>query len=180
MEGLVSLLDAPHEARVRAIWDTLEKTFGLTFLPRQTPIPHISYYVAERIDAGTIRPPLQTIAQQAAPFNVRATGLGLFTHPHPVLYVPVVRSVALTALHGLLRPAFAAAAVAPVPYYAADRWLPHITLAQGDLTDDNLPAVLRWFRHTPIDWEITINNVALIANAPHEFRPENAFFFNRA
>ncbi len=179
MEGLVSLLDEQHEARVRAIWDALERTFGLVVLARQTPIPHISYYVAERIDAGKIRSPLQVIAQQAVPFSARATGLGLFTHPHLVLYVPVVRSVALTALHGLLRPAFAAAAAQPTRYYEADRWLPHITLAQGDLTDDNLPAVLHWFRQTSIDWEITINNVALIANAPHKFRPEDTFFFGR-
>ncbi len=179
MEGLVSLLDEQHEARVRAIWDGLAHAFGLTALSQRTPIPHISYYVAERIDAAGIRPSLQIIAQQASPFSVRATGLGLFTHPQPVLYAPVVRSVALTALHGLLRPAFAAAAVEPSLYYEADRWLPHITLAQGDLTEDNLPAVLQWFRQIPIDWEITLNNVALIANAPYDFRAENAFYFRR-
>ena len=179
MEGLVSLLDEQHEARVRAIWDALQAKFGWAALPQQTPTPHISYYIAEHIAAEKIRSPLQVIAQQVAPFAVRATGLGLFTHPHLALYIPVVRSVALTALHGALRPAFAAAATNPASYYEADRWLPHITLAQNDLADENLSAVLRWFRHTPIDWEITLNNVALLANAPHEFRPEDTFFFKR-
>ena len=162
MEGLVSLLDKQHEARVRAIWRVLKEQFGVTALLQLVPIPHISYYVAEHIDVNQMQAPLHVIAQQASPFAARATGLGLFTHPHLVLYIPVVRSVALMALHGVLRPSFAAAAINPVRYYEADRWLPHITLAQGDLDHEKLAPALRWFQQKLIDWEITVDNVALI------------------
>lgn len=179
MEGLVSLLDAEHEACVRAIWQALKQAFGLTALSQQVPIPHISYYVAEHIAINTVQAPLQVIAQQASPFAVRATGLGIFTHPHLVLYIPVVRSIPLTALHGLLRPAFAAAAANPAAYYEPDRWLPHITLAQGDLTYDSLPAVLRWLQQEPINWEITLNNVALIGDEPDARQQIHLFPFGR-
>jgi len=94
MEGLVSLLDAEHDARVRALWSELETGLGLHGV-WTTPYPHFSYQIAPRYD-----PAIQPIARNlsaAAPFEIRTGGLAVFTLPAPVLYLPIVRTAALSA-----------------------------------------------------------------------------------
>ena len=42
---------------------------------------------------------LSQIARETEPFTIESDGLGIFTGPMPVLYVPIVRSPALSRVH---------------------------------------------------------------------------------
>jgi 2'-5' RNA ligase len=127
-----------------------------------TPYPHFSYQVAESYDLDALEPVLRRFAENSGGFRVRTTGLGLFTGPKPVLYVPVVRSTALTRFQRELWPELAKVAQGVSDYYHPENWIPHITLAMNNLDGDNLPEITRWLSHRDFNWEIDITNLALI------------------
>lgn len=161
MHAVVSLLDERHYWLVEGVWAELDRDFGLRGVSA-TPFPHFSYQVAAGYDPDALRPILQRRARDQPPFRVRTGGLGLFTGASPVLYVPVVRDEPLARFHGALWSNLAGAGAGVLPYYRPESWLPHITLAHGDLTGDNLPAIVRALGGRDFGWAIAIATLDLI------------------
>jgi 2'-5' RNA ligase len=164
MDGVVSLLDDHHDTLVRALWEVLDHDFGVNYLIQHIPIPHFSYHVAEKYDHAQVEELIDEIARTQPIIKVRSTGLALFTGPAPVLYVPVVRTAELTRLHALLWEPVSRLASGTLDYYHPQRWLPHVTLAQGDLDDISLMRIVERWSTRPFEWEITVNNLALICD----------------
>ena len=98
MQGVVSLLDDQHYARVEAIWEELGQKFDVRGM-YVTPYPHFSFQVAEQYDESACEEFLRSLAARMRPFRVRTAGLGIFTVANPILYISVVRSPALSDLH---------------------------------------------------------------------------------
>lgn len=164
MDGIAACLDTAHTALVRDLWDELSRSFSIDALLRKTPIPHFSFHVAERYDQAQIESVLHQFAELQKPFQVRATGLGLFTGERPVLYIPIVRSLELSQIQASLWPHLTECAVGTSNHYHPERWLPHITLAHGDLSPENLPRVIQHWIGRSFDWSITINNISFICD----------------
>ena len=139
MNGIVSLLDDHHYEQVERLWTKIGNHFGLRGIYR-TPYPHFSYHVANDYDWGRLPSVLQEIARETAVFPITTSGLGIFTGLNPVLYIPVVRTAALSLLHERVWTAVSPASNNSQTYYSPTNWLPHITLAQHDLTPENLPS----------------------------------------
>jgi 2'-5' RNA ligase len=171
MNAIVSLLDPTHEALVVDLWADLAREFGVQGIS-VTPIPHFSYQVAPHYDLDALEVTLRRFAQDCAPLRVCTAGLGVFTGAKPVLYVPVVRGPELSALQAHLSRAVAGLGSDALEYYEPARWVPHITLAQHDLYPENLPDVFRWLGERSFDWEIPVDNLAVIhdADARHQVR----------
>jgi len=47
-------------------------------------------------------------------------------------------------------------------YYHPAHWVPHITLGIGDMKKDNLSQIVRSLAKRDFNWEMTVNNIALI------------------
>ena len=110
-----------------------------------TPHPHFSYHVARSYDLDNLVPRLDGLIHATVPFQVKATGLGVFTGQSPVLYIPIVRSQALTQFHNTLWSELAACATGSLAYYGPEQWLPHITLGSGDIQKDLNAEAVRLF-----------------------------------
>jgi len=153
MHGLITLLDEQHDCEVKALWREMESACGLGLLVKRVPFPHFSWLVCEDYDDDLALAAMNRIAAQAKPFVVQTAGLGVFTGEHPVLYASVTRTAALSALHELIwremRPALTKAAA----YYEPPNWMPHITLAQGDLTPDTLACAMRLLMGRNLYWQ---------------------------
>ncbi len=160
MQGVVSLLDGRCTAEVREIWRELERKFGLRGA-YAAPFPHFSYHVAEGYDTEGLSNVLSALASTLLPFRVQTTGLGLFTGPHPVIYIPVVRNRDLDTLHSLLWETVGSSATDVSTHYSPDRWIPHISLAVKDLLPAQVPAVMAYLSERTYDWEIGIDNLSL-------------------
>jgi 2'-5' RNA ligase len=161
MHGVVSLLDRAHYEQVDHLWAELAEMFDVRGV-YVTPYPHFSYHVAAAYDLDRLDPILQTIAGLTAPFRVRTTGLGVFTGSQPVLYLPVVRTAALSRVHAALWPAITPAAQDSSGYYHPDHWMPHITIGIGDVPPARLAAIIAHLATRSFDWEIPIDQFALI------------------
>ena len=161
MNGIVSLLDDKHYELVENLWAELERKFGLKGV-YITPFPHFSYQVAEHYEVELLESVLQRFALKSAKFKVKTTGLGIFTGVQPVLFIPVVRGPEITRFHRTLWLEISAIGSGIVAYYSAENWLPHITLAHGDIHPDNLPEIVRFLSKREFNWEITVNNLSFI------------------
>ena len=165
MQAVVSLLDDQHYLLAEALWRELEATFGLRGV-YTTPYPHFSYHVARSYAPEPLWDRLSRLARNTPPFQVKASGLGIFTGRSPVLFIPVVRSPALTQFHQALCAELAACATGSVSYYLPDAWMPHITIGFADLSGDVLAEVVRQLAGRDFNWTITVDNLAYIVEDP--------------
>jgi 2'-5' RNA ligase len=163
LQAVVSVLDEAHCAQVKSLWEELDREFGVRGV-YITPIPHFSYQVAEEYEWEALQEKLEWFAGAHAPFTIYTSGLGLFTGPEPTLYVPVVRSLDLTRFHQDLWDTISEAATTIIAHYDPQSWFPHITLTQDDADAETLGAIFRHFSRRKFNWEIQIDNVALICD----------------
>ncbi len=168
MQGVVSLLDDQHYARVEAIWEELGQKFDVRGM-YVTAYPHFSYQVAEAYEDEACESYLRELAARTQPFRVRTAGLGVFTVANPILHIPLVRSPVLAALHRDIWDGVRQKTPGAVShYYHPDEWAPHITLAQGDIDQDRLAEIVRVLSRRNFHWEISVRNVAIIYDTGRE------------
>lgn len=163
MYAVVSLLDEAHYRRVEAIWADLREACGIHGV-YATPFPHFSYHVAPAYDMDRLEGVLRRVAASTPPFRVTTSGLGIFPGPSPVVFVPVVRSPQLTALHKRLWPQVDRRAQNGQAYYRPENWVPHITLGHGDLCEVNLARVVDRLARLDLYWDMAIDNLAVISS----------------
>lgn len=162
MHGIVSLLDDDHYRMVEDVWRGLEDALGLRGV-YVTPFPHFSYHVADHYDVEMLEPILEEFAANTAPFEVLTTGLGIFTDGiYPIVYVNVARSPALSAANAALWSRVEEVSTGIVEYYHPEQWVPHITLAQGDVRQEKLADAIQVLSQWDFNWQVTVDNISLL------------------
>jgi len=176
VHGVVSLLDQVHYEKVEALWQELRRRFDVGS-PSVVHFPHFSYHGAESYDQERLSAVLAAAARETRPFTLSAAGIALFPGPESVLYIPVSRSPKLTQLHTALWPQLEAVSGPSNAYYAPPVWFPHITLAQGDVTRDNLGPICRWLQQLNIAWTISVVSFCLIYDTGQGYEIRHRFQF---
>jgi 2'-5' RNA ligase len=162
MQAVISVLDESHCQQVIHLWEELKREFSICGTLEHVPFPHFTYQGAISYDGTRLRAALEQVARETDPFEVETDGVGIFTGPSPVLYLPVVRSPVLTRIHQQVWQALQPIGVGITPIYGPEHWIPHITLAQGDLTPAHLSALMRALSPRTFSWRITIANLTVI------------------
>ncbi|MBT3336427.1 MAG: 2'-5' RNA ligase family protein [Anaerolineae bacterium] len=167
MHGLVSLLDKEHYAHVENIWQMLEDECGLAGI-KVTPFPHFSWLIARDFDWKALEETLKEIAKKTRPFTINTGGIGLFSGPSPVIFIPIIRTKALNKLHQHIWDAIQPLGEDISPYYAPQSWVPHITLAQIDVSKENIACVMERLAFQTFTWEIQVNSIRFIHQTSRE------------
>lgn len=163
MQAIVSVLDDPWREEVENIWGELKAVFGLKSVIGSTR-PHFTFQVAEDYDPTTIDEALSSITAVEPPFGIETRGLGVFRGDEAVLYLAVVRDAALERMHERIWAEASGAATGLRAYYGARTWVPHITLAIGDLQEAQLPEIIAFLGRKQYEWAIPVTNLCLIAD----------------
>ena len=161
MPGVISLLPEPFSARVVALWETMEREFGV---PRGYPgaVPHITFHLGTHDIAPGAEDVVRRVAARTAPFVIHSAGLGVFGGPVPVLHIMVARSPAAAALAEQLERELAAAGYPGTdPYFAPEKWIPHITIAHRNLAGLELGPLLAWLARQDLAWEIPVASLSI-------------------
>ena len=161
MHGVVSFLDPKHHQLVKDLWAELAREFAVSKV-YQAPEPHFSYQLARHYNIKSLESVLRRFAASKTSFQVRTGGLGIFPGPRPVLYIPVVHSPELTQFHEALWQEIFNTGSGMLDYYHPAHWVPHITLGIGDMKKGNLSQIVRLLAERNFNWEMTVNNIALI------------------
>lgn len=176
MHAVFSLLDYKHYQLVKDLWAELARKFAVSEF-YVTPDPRITYQVAERYNVKSLEVVLRRFAASKTSFQVRAGGLGIFPGPHPVLYIPVVRSPELTQFHEALWQEISSTGSDFLDYYHPAHWVPHITIGMHDMNKDNLSQIVPFLAERNFNWEMTVDNIALSYNSIVPFFRTRTFLF---
>ena len=161
MHGLVSLLPSHYYGQVEEIWDELEQDYNLRGI-YVTPFPHFSWQIAEDYDFDALEAAISPICAITSPILVQTAGLAMFSGSNPVLYIPVVKNQALMTLHDRIWEAALEVSLGASPYYNPSSWMPHISLAYGDVRREIIGKVIENLAFRTFNWQMTIDNIALI------------------
>ena len=159
MSGITSLIAQEHQEQILAIMAALSQDFGV----ETHGWPHISYHVAAAYRDG-LHAELSLLSAGSSPFTIQTAGLGIFTSPEPILYLTVVRDPALAALHGIVWALGEIYGQRAITYYRPDLWVPHISLARVPAGNGNLPAIIAHLGHQDLNWQLPIDNFALLGD----------------
>jgi 2'-5' RNA ligase len=173
MLAITSLLNPRNAQRINRLIKGLETKFGLDDV-QATPDPHLTYLLTGTRRLTDLKDLLREVAATTAPFSAYTTGLGVFPGENPVIYVPVLRSNDLNELHQRVLDV-TAPLCRPSPYYGADRWLPHLSLALHDTTPDLLGPVLRHLNKETYNLRLNVNNLAILQKKGDLFVREEVF-----
>jgi 2'-5' RNA ligase len=161
MHAIVSILDPLHYKLVEAIWRELETECGIVGI-KATPYPHLSWLIAEDFEWSRLDTTIQEIANNLQPFQVRTTGLALFTGPSQVVYIPILRTTEVSRVHEMIWQRMLPLGYGISQNYAPSKWVPHISLAYGDVTPVTLPCIMERLANRVYNWEIEVANLAFI------------------
>jgi hypothetical protein len=130
-------LDDASASRVVALWDALAASGIAHGMDRLGYVPHVTILVWPEGDPVQATPHLPSAAA-VAPAELVIGTIGVAPGAAGTLWLSVVTTDALLALHGRL----AGAVAAPIhPHYQQGAWMPHVTLAIN-LAPESLPAAV--------------------------------------
>ena len=162
MAGITTVLVGQDAERIRALWSVLDEELGLQRVAI-SPVPHLTYQAARKYDVDLLCRVAEDLAPKLRPVRVLADGIGVFPGPRPVVFIPVVRTPELSRFHVAVWSAAAVAAKDGIDdYLHPAKWIPHITLAQGDVPPEELGAVVQRLGREPLEWELTLDNLSVI------------------
>jgi 2'-5' RNA ligase len=166
MHALISTLDDMNKERVSDLWMTLADYCNLHGIFR-IPLPHFSWHGAESYQLHLLEPLLAEWARQVEPFQVRTSGLGIFTGEKPILHLRVIATQRLVNYHRQIWQQIQTThANGSSPYYAPHTWLPHITLGIEDLNISNIGCAVTQLAFQTYDWIIQVDNLTLVSHEP--------------
>jgi 2'-5' RNA ligase len=171
--SVVALLDEAHARAVRDLWEEFALRFGTTGVTT-VPFPHITLQVFSGVEPAQVVHAVDAVAARHRPLPTRARAYGFFTGPVErdlSVHVAVVRTGALTALHADLEEEVRRTGAYIDGYYDERYWLPHINLADRDLSASRLAAIVQWLAlHPPRSWSLLVDNIAVISGEDGERR----------
>lgn len=164
LAAVASVLPGDAGERVKGLWDELERELGLTGA-KISPLPHFSYQVARDYDLDVLQEIVAKVAAGARALRVQTAGLGLFTGPAPVLYLPIVRSPELTRFQLAVWSAASVAAEKVDQHYHPASWVPHVSLAFGDTTSATAAAAIELLSERDLSWDLELDNLSIVKGA---------------
>ena len=160
MFAVASLLDTQSDQNTRDLWDYLLGHCGLLGI-LTTPIPHLTWQVAERYSDETILQ-LERLSSVLSPVLVKVAGVGIFTGDNPVVHLSLVKDPRLMNTHQVIWNILSSYGHSINNHYSPDRWMPHITLAYRDVTRENILCALEDLAFKSFEFEIRLNNLSMI------------------
>lgn len=162
MAGIASVLVGGDLDRIRSLWAILDEELGLRRVAI-SPVPHVTYQAARKYDVELLARIAEDLAAKLRPVRALVDGLAVFPGPRPIVSLPVVRTPELSRLHLAVWSAASLAAKDGIDEYLHPaKWIPHITLAQGDVSPDSLGAVVERLSREPLEWEVSLDNLSVI------------------
>jgi 2'-5' RNA ligase len=161
MYAIISELDQDTAVHVMRLWRKLNDACGLEGIFNY-PNPHFTWLGAASVQVEPVQDLFNSIAEQMYTFPVRITGLDVFRGEAPVLYLSLFQSYSLLNLHKVLWEKITPFIADPNPYYAPEKWTPHITLALHDLTNENLDCAIKSVEQESVRQVSWVDNMALV------------------
>jgi hypothetical protein len=159
MQTVCTRLPEPYWTRVLDFRKQLaeDPRVGAIFDP---PTAHCSHVLTEDFDWDGLAPALEAFSRTQKPFLFRTAGLLCFTGQEPTIALNVAKDVRLAEYHAALYEVASKFAINPVPSYAPEKWVPHVTLKRCGPDGQAVGAAFARLAHERFSWEFLIDAVS--------------------
>ena len=158
--GIISLLDIENDKNSRFLWNRATEVVGKCGM--KIPIyPHFSWQVAVNYQIENVIRDLKKIAESTHCFNIQISGFGIFPGIQPVLYLTLARNPILNELHRRIWDSCSEFGLELSPFYSSTRWIPHMTIALGQITSFDIASIVEEIAGETWEYEIGINNLSI-------------------
>lgn len=178
MQALVTLLPEPFFQMVEDIWTELETGFGCqhTFT---RPKPHFTWQYADSYD-DAYAPKLEEICSGVSSFETQTDVVTRFSESDPVLFLRIVPTPELIALHQKLWEGLSPFWYKPSLLYQPADWVPHITLSMGTDSWCHQKAAIDFLTSLKLHWTFKVDRLTMLElNENNEWDGGKVFFFGR-
>ena len=159
--GVLSLLEGTLLAEARRLWKLFETEYGSTGA-QAFDYPNLTFQGGICDDVEGLAGALAGMCQQTAPVEIIVDGLGYFETPAPTVYLKVQRTEELQHINRAVNAVLSATCVHVAEYYLPERWVPHVTLAMGDLTPHDLERSRQDLRQYHPRYQQVISSLQLV------------------
>ena len=178
MFAIASVLNNEENKKIHDIWDDLQSHCQLNAV-KISPIPHFSWFTYVNVLAQEdLEHELCIWANSHRPLTVKVNGLGIFPGEKPVLYLPVVKNIMLSALHFDLIQKISPYVDGTSNFYNSDAWMPHVTLAIHDVNNENLNCAVSIAIKHNLSFDLYVDHLAILYLDELSFGLQRKFILN--
>jgi 2'-5' RNA ligase len=159
--GVVSILEGEAYAETKRMWRFFEKKYNSTAI-QNFPHPHLSFQGGRSKNLKTIDAELQNLSREINPFPVTLRRIETFEKPERVIFLSVKRTRILRNIHKKIDALMQKHCSWTFPYYTPQNWIPHVTLAQRDLTPTDFRSAIKELENYRPQYELTMYNICLV------------------
>lgn len=163
--GVASLLKGKERVEVLRFWDMFESDYNSVGV-RSFDHPNLGFQGGTCANIEPLKKDLRELCEHLSPFEVIVDGFGFFESHSKIVYMRVHKTKELIEVHKKIHSILGNHCDSLFNFYTPENWVPHITLAMDDLTEEGFEDFkIRYKNHTP-SFKQTMTNLALV-----EFRP---------
>jgi 2'-5' RNA ligase len=159
--GIASLLTSEERDEVLRFWNVFEKNYNSVGV-RSFDHLNLGFQGASCLSVASLKDELSKLCAKISPFEIKVDGFGFFEAQSKVVYLKVMKTKELIEIHKEINSTLAKCCENLFNFYTPENWVPHITLAMGDLSETSLENFKNRFKDYSPSFNQTISNLALV------------------
>lgn len=161
--GIVSNLEDQPYREVKKLWALFERKYSSRAIQAYSH-PHFTYQIARTSDIKGLKFEFRKLAGQIGPFEIEVHGARHFRKD--VIYLAVRKTRELAGIHGQVHRVLETRCQDLLELYTPKNWIPHITLAMEDLTEDRFEEAWKEFEGSKIAFKQRVHNLCMVKFYP--------------
>jgi 2'-5' RNA ligase len=125
---------------------------------------HVSWFVTPELNMQGLEDEMNSLVKNWKSFSFKTKGLGLFNQKPIVIYLPIIRTLEITKMHGAIWDLLTPHTRQAVQNYSPERWIPHITIGYGEITNTRIASAFSQLVSEPLIFNSSMENISLIYN----------------
>jgi len=162
--GVVSILEDKPYRDVKDLWKLFEKEFDSVGVQAFNH-PHITFQAGKTESIRQLKKDFQKIVPDIKPFVIEINGARHFDKK--VIYLKVEKTAELIRINTLINQFLKTHCQGLFEYFVPPNWIPHITLAMDDLTEENFKKAWSQLKDSKIKFKQKLHNICIVKWHPN-------------
>lgn len=134
--GIVAIVKDELKNEILKLWSIAEKKYNSKDV-QSFDHPNLGFQGGQCENISSLKRDMLDLSSTIAPFEIVVNGFGYFEHPTNVIYLKVIKTEKLKRLHKNINDLLSEHCSNIFEFYTPENWIPHITVAMNDLTNEN-------------------------------------------
>lgn len=161
--GILSILENKPYKEVKKLWKLFEKKYNSTGV-RTFNHPNVTFQGGKTYNIKQLKNDFNGIISKIKPYEINVSEIGHFNKE--VVYLKVKNSNNLLKINRLINKFLKNYCKELFEYCIPKNWVPHITLAMDDLTNENFEKAWHELNNINIEFKQTLHNICIVRLYP--------------